>query len=124
MDHAGIKNPNAMRAFLILGVLVGTMALFNPTEDDFRAFVTERASEAVSDRARSAGGRLFSDVVGSVGGTLAGAVAARTVRRDNYFVVSLYTIDIDGPQRNGEEWRFLGLAKQFIPLSQPESMGG
>ncbi len=113
-----------MRVLLILGVLVGTLALFNPDENDFRAFVTERASEAVSDRARSAGGGLFADVVGSVGGTLAGAVASRTVRRDSYLVFSIYTIDIDGPQRNGEEWRFLGLAKQFIPLSRPEGLGG
>lgn len=113
-----------MRVLLILGVLVGTMALFNPTEDDFRSFVTERASEAVSDHARSAGGSLFAGVVGSVGGTLAGAVASRAVRRDSYVMFSIYTIDIDGPERNGEEWRFLGLAKQFIPLSRPESMGG
>jgi len=113
-----------MRALLILAVLAGTLALFNPGEDDFRSFVTERASEAVSDHARAAGGGLFADVVGSVGGTLAGAVARRAVQRSDYFLFSLYTIDLDGPLRTGEEWRFLGVASQFIPLKQPDSLEG
>jgi hypothetical protein len=113
-----------MRILLVAGVLLGTLALFNPDEEDFRSYVTERANEAISDRARSAGGSIFSDIVGSVGGTLAGHVASRTVRRDEYYVFSVYTIDLDGPQRRGEEWRFLGLAKQFVPLHTPDSLGG
>lgn len=112
-----------MRILLILGVLIGTLAIFNPDEEDFRSYVTERANEAISDRARSAGGRIFSDIVGSVGGTLAGHVASRTVVRDDYIVFSLYTIDLDGSQRTGEEWRFLGIAKQFVPLNTPDSLG-
>jgi hypothetical protein len=111
-----------MRFLLILGVLVGTLAIFNPDEGDFQAFAAERAAEAVSDRARDVGGGLFADVVGSVGGTLAGAVARRTVHRDDYLVCSIYTIDLDGPSRQAEEWRFLGVAGQFIPLKKPVSL--
>ena len=113
-----------MKIFLIAAVLLGTLALFNPGEDAFRTFVRERANEMVSDRAREAGGGLFGSIAGSVGGALAEAFASRTVQRDNYLVASVYTIDLDGPGRDGEEWRFLGVAKQFIPLSRPASLGG
>jgi hypothetical protein len=113
-----------MRFLLILGVIVGTLALFNPGEDDFRVFVRERAAEMATDRARAAGGDLFGSVVGSVGGALAEAFASRAVERDSYLVASVYTLDLDGPEHDREEWRFLGVAGQFIPLKKPASLGG
>ena len=108
--------------FFILVILVGTLALFNPSREDFRAYAQERMQDTISDEARRAGGGLFGDVAGAVAGTLAGALADRTVRRDNYLVFSLYTVDLDGPNREAQEWRFLGIAKQFIPLKKPAGL--
>jgi hypothetical protein len=114
-----------MRIGLVLVlILLGTLALFNPSPEDFRAFAQQRVQDTISDHARAAGGGLFGDIGAAVGGTLAGALANRTAQRDNYFVASVYTIDLDGANRDAEEWKFLGIAGQFIPLKKPESLGG
>ncbi len=112
-----------MRFFLILAVVVGTLAVFNPGEDDFRVFVREKASETVTDLARDTGGGLLGGVIASASGRLAEAFASHAVQRDNYVVMSVYTIDLDGPEHDRQEWRFLGVAGQFIPLKKPASLG-
>jgi len=108
--------------FALLVVLLATLALFNPKPDDFNAFVQQRMQDTISDRAREAGGGLLGDIGGAIGGTLAGALARHTAERDNYLVASVYTIDMDGDEQNAEEWRFLGIAGQFIPLHTPDSL--
>ena len=113
-----------MRFALILAILVATLALFNPSHADFQAFVQDKLQETISDHARAAGGGLFGEVAGALGGALAGAFASGVVERDNYVVCSVYTVDLDGPNRDAEEWRFLGVAGQFIPLKKPASLPG
>ncbi len=111
-----------MKLLFVLGILVGTLALFNPTEADFRAFVQERMTDTISDVGRAAGGSFLGVVAGEIGGRLASTLAAETVERDNYFAFSIYTVDLDGPDRGDEEWKFLGVARQFIPLKKPASL--
>ena len=112
-----------MRFLFFLVIVLGILAVFNPTREDFRAYAQERMADTISDRARAAGGGLFGDIGGAIAGGLAGSLASNAAQRDNYYVFSLYTIDLDGPSRDAEEWRFLGIAKQFIPLKKPASMG-
>ncbi len=107
---------------VLLLILAATLALFNPTQDDFRAFVQERMQDTISDHARAASGGLLGEIAGGIGGTLAGALAGRAAQRDNYVVASVYTIDLDGPNRDAQEWKFLGIAGQFIPLKKPEGV--
>ncbi|HYE95898.1 MAG TPA: DUF4359 domain-containing protein [Rubricoccaceae bacterium] len=109
-----------MKFLFFLLIVLGTLALFNPNEEDFRYYVQERMTDTISDHARDVGGGFLGDIVGGVGGTLASALASRTVDRKNFLVFSLYTIDLNGADREGGEWRFLGVAKQFIPLEQPQ----
>lgn len=111
-----------MKFLFFLAILAGTLALFNPNEDDFRTFVQERATDTISDYGRATGGSLLGVVAGEIGGRLMSALASETVERDNFFVFSLYTVDLDGSPGDAEEWRFLGIAKQFIPLKEPASL--
>ncbi|MEX1055135.1 MAG: DUF4359 domain-containing protein, partial [Rhodothermales bacterium] len=56
------------------------------------------------------------------GANLAGEYVDRITERKNYFVFSTYTIDLDGPDEEGDEWEFVGVADQFIETARPESM--
>jgi hypothetical protein len=42
---------------------------------------------------------------------------ARETERTDYLLASVYDLDLTGPQREGGEYRFLGIAGQFIELS-------
>lgn len=107
--------------FLLLGlvVLLGVLAFLNPSPDAFEAFARERTRDVVSENAREAGGGVFGNLAGALAGEVAGAMAGGAVVRHNYVVFSTYTLDLNGTQREGEEWRFLGIGGQFVELARP-----
>jgi hypothetical protein len=111
-----------MKAFLFFLVVLGTLALFNPGQDDFVAHVQERARDVVSENARAAAGGLLSGVAGALAGEVAGAIAGGSVERNNYFLFSSYALDLNGRQNEGGEWRFLGIGGQFFELERPEML--
>jgi hypothetical protein len=41
--------------------------------------------------------------------------------RTDYYVASVYRIDLNGPE-DGGAWAFLGLANWFIPIEHPEAV--
>lgn len=107
-----------------IAVILATIALvalfiFNPEMETFQQFV-ETHSERLLERefGDSTLGRALSGVAGS----LAGSYVDRITERDNYLVFSIYTIDLDGDRGDEEEWRFLGMAGQFLELEQPASL--
>ncbi len=107
-----------MRSLLILILIAVLLAVFNPDESDFKAFVRDKSGEMVGEQV---GGRL-GDVLGSLGGGMAADAVLRVTRRDNYYVFSTYTVDLDGPAATGNEWKFLGIATQFVELHRPDAL--
>lgn len=103
---------------LVLVILIA-LAFFNPEMEQFRTFV-EAQSERILLQETGEGrlGRFFS----GVGSALAGSYVDRITERDNYVFFSVYTIDLDGPEQEENEWRFLGLGNQFIELERPEAL--
>lgn len=113
-----------MKIFMFLGILLGTLALFNPSQDDFTAFIRERTRDVVSEYGRAAGGGLFRSAVSSLAGEVAGAIAGGSVERRNYILASTYSLDLNGMGREGGKWRFLGIGGQFFELERPAMLEG
>lgn len=96
---------------------LAALALFNPAPDAFDDYVEARAEEFLSDEiGDSRLGQMLSDL----GAGVTRSLVRRVTDRDNYFFFSIYTIDLDGPDADEAEWRFLGLAGRFFELRRPE----
>jgi hypothetical protein len=107
-----------MRVFLIVLLFVAVaLVATNPGPESFERFVREHAARQIEAQNLPGGGLL-----GQLGGGLLGQMARQHVERDNYLLFSVYTLDLDGPQREGEEWRFLGIGTTFLELQRPESL--
>lgn len=107
-----------MKAGLVVLVLaLIALALFNPDMEDFQLFVETSTEELIRDEV---GEGLLSDALSALGSGLAGEHVDEVTRRRNYFIFSTYTIDLDEEPDSGDEWRFLGLAGQFLELDRPD----
>lgn len=100
-------------------IAVIALAFFNPGMDDFRTFVRAQAEGMIQ---RETGESELGGLLSDVGGSLAGRYIDRITERRNYFVFSTYTVDFDGDDSEAEDWRFLGIAGQFVELDRPESI--
>ena len=108
-----------MKTIFFLVLIAILLAVFNPDMENFMAFVREQSEVIIRQQAGdSALGRALS----GAGASLAGDYVDRITERTNYFVFSTYTIDLDGPDEEGGEWEFVGIADQFIETERPESM--
>ena len=109
-----------MRTALFLAVIaLVVLAALNPSMDDFEVFAAQQSELMIEQETGD-------DVLGSVLGGAAGSIVERYINRvaerENYLVFSTYTVDLDGPEADEEEWRFLGLAGRFFPLEEPASV--
>lgn len=111
-----------MKFFFFLLIVFGTLALFNPDDADFAVYVNEKAQTAVADRARTGGQGFLSSNTGSSATALSSAFSEGAFQRNNYFVFSTFTADLDGPDGNRGDWRFLGVGNQFIEMRKPASI--
>lgn len=108
-----------MRTGIVVALLaVIALALFNPGMDDFRLFIEANAEQIIL---RETGDTAFGRILSGAGGSIAAEVVNRITERQNYFLFSTYTIDLDGPESDDEDWRFLGIAGRFVELDRPES---
>ena len=107
----------------ILGLLVVVgavvLAALNPGMNDFEGFAQEQSERLIR---RETGDSELGKLLSGVGSRLAGSYIDRITERQNYVLFSTYTVDLDGPERDEEEWRFLGIADRFVVLEQPASM--
>lgn len=109
-----------MRTAIVV-VLLALIALFffNPGMDAFKTFIETRSEVVLREQTgEGALGRALS----ALGSSLAGSYVDRVTERADYLFFSTYTIDLDGPDEEGEEWRFLGMAGQFLELDRPEAL--
>ncbi len=107
-----------MRTGLVaLTVIVIALAIFNPGMDQFRQFVRQRTELAIEEET---GGSMLGRALSGAGASLAGDYVDRVTERENYYLFSTYTIDLDGAQGENQEWRFLGIAGQFFAVDRPE----
>lgn len=87
----------------------------NPGMNDFKQFVEQRTAQRIEeDTGRGALGRALA----GAGARLLSDNAEAVTERTSYLVCSMYHVDLDGD--GSDEWRYLGIARQFVELS-PET---
>ena len=112
---------------LLLGLALAAVVLaaLNPGPEAFSAFLQERIATEVAERADEATGGALSDGVTDFLADRLGQAAAEIVdqefEHDNYYVWSVYRVDINA-WRPGGEVEFLGIAGKFFPLRMPEAL--
>lgn len=99
--------------FVGLLVVAGALFLLNPGEDKFQEFVADEIATQISGEGGGIGG-----IVARRLGRAASGLARDFVRREDYYLWSIYTADLNGRAPDGE-WRFLGIAGTFITLDRP-----
>jgi hypothetical protein len=104
-----------MTKLLLALVVVGALAVFNPSMDDFETFVEQRTEERIQERT---GEGALGDALAGAGSRLLGANVGAVTERTSYVVCSVYHVDTDSD--GADEWRFLGIADQFVEVQAPE----
>lgn len=108
-----------MRKFTIPILILVALMAFNPKKEKFYDLVESRSDEIFSNElGNSAVGGLLAEL----GSGLARNLAEKFTDRTNYLVASVYTIDLDGEEHDENDWKFLGIAGQFIELQRPEAL--
>lgn len=105
--------------FLVLAAILVGLYLFNPNMAQFEDYVETR-SEAFMQR--KVGDGVIGQTLSDLGSSLLGSQVGRFTERSNYLFFSLYDIDLDGQEKHEQQWKFLGLAGQFIPLQKPAAL--
>ena len=101
-----------MKKLVALLAILVAMAVLNPEMRDFRDYV----ENTVGDRLAA---EIDSDALKQLGAGAVALLAEQVSVRKNYFVFSTYTIDLDGPDRKGSDWLFLGIGDMFFQLREP-----
>ena len=94
---------------LFIVILVG-LALTNPGPDAFGLFAQKTISDEIARQVPGIGG------LGEYAARLIAPYVTDQAVRTNYGLGSIYELDLTGPNVRGAEYRFLGIAGQFIPL--------
>lgn len=103
---------------LLVIVAAAALALTNPTMADFETFAADQLEDVLQ---REAGESALGQALAGAGARIAGSYVDRVADRKDYVLYSLYTIDLDGPGQEANDWRFLGLGGRFVELHRPEA---
>ncbi len=108
-----------MRTLLFLAILAVVLFLFNPGQDDFYEFIESKSSTYFQNEI---GESKLGDLLAQWGGDVTRFLAAQATERQNYLLFSTYTIDLDGSEKDENDWRFVGVAGQFFEWDRPEGL--
>ena len=101
---------------IVLLVVAAILYVTNPDKDDFKEYMAEKIKEEIAKETKDEGDvatifKPFAEGLAQLGGALGSAFA----ERHNYYLFSIYSFELPS-DKNQETKRFLGIAKQFIPL--------
>lgn len=106
-----------MKTFFIVLVIVGALLAFtNPDKEDFRKHAEHVVAKELVNSAQPIPG---GDILGRVGGVIAGELAADAFVRNNYFLFSTYELDLNSSGARVGKWKFLGIGTMFFELDRP-----
>lgn len=103
-----MKKSKFLLTVIVSAALGAALVATNPTLDQFEDWMQERSKEKLDENAEEG---LFGGALNDIFGDIMGAVGKANTTRDDYYVVSLYTVDL------GEDtYRYLGICTTFMPL--------
>ena len=100
----------------VLIIVAGGLFVTNPEKSDFITYIDEHVNDAITDGTDS----RFGQLLGDLGGSIAGGVAKTMGQRKNYGLFSLYEFDIDDDRRDNQKWQYIGIAGQIWELNKDE----
>jgi hypothetical protein len=103
--------------FVGLILVAGLLYLLNPGPEAFQEFLQAEAAARAREEAGASGSNV-TDFLDDRLGRRAGRVDIEDVGRENYYVASVYRVDLNG-RFPGGEWEYLGIAGWFTPIEQP-----
>jgi hypothetical protein len=99
---------------IAIGALLGAT---NPSRAEFNGFVQSYVASKIEEEARKRG-EENPDNAGQIGGALVGLVMpALPIERRNFLAFSIYDVNLSTNDAS-KNCSFLGIAGQFIPLSE------
>lgn len=109
-----------MRTLLIfLFVAVVTLSVYNPTMDDFKAYVEAETLKREQEQAmNNIVGRLLTGNEVNMNTSLMGS----STERDNWLLFSTYKVSLLDKDQALREWRYLGIGSFFFVLEAPHEM--
>lgn len=102
---------------ILLAVALFVLAVLNPGPSDFEAFAQTQSAALIQNET---GDTAIGRVLAEAGSAIASRFIRRHTDRTNYVLFSVYTLDLDGEDASGGDWRFLGIADHFVELERPE----
>ncbi len=94
---------------VVLALGVAFLAYTNPSEEDFVAYVRQSADASTSSN-------MFEQVASRVISEAAGLDAKLNVRREDYFMFSVFTYK--GPLSNHDPIKILGMVHRYCDLNE------
>ncbi len=87
------------------------LAVTNPSTEDFKDYLKEEMFREYKEEQKSGG--ILGDLLAKGASAIIAELASATTQRENYYLFSIYTIQID----TSKSRKYLGIAGQFIPLN-------
>lgn len=105
-----------MKTIIILAIVGALLIFMNPDKEDFREHAERVVANELATTAQSIPG---GDILGRVGGMVAGELAADAFTRNNYLFFSTYELNVNSPGLEAGKWKFLGIGTMFFEIERP-----
>jgi hypothetical protein len=102
-----------LKKLVALFAILVALAILNPDMRDFRDHVEDTIGDRIAEETSSS-------ALKQLGAGAVAFLAEQVSVRKNYLLFSTYTIDLDGPDREGNDWHFLGVGGIFVQLREPD----
>lgn len=103
---------------VVIAILLAALIALNPGPDRFEKVLESK----IRDELQQSGTEMVGEAGGVLGdflGVQVAPLAGAAFQRENFYVFSLYSLDLNGEEEGGT-WKFLGIANTFLPLEQPD----
>lgn len=109
-----------MRTLLIfLFVSVVTLVFYNPTMDDFKDHIEAQTRERQRELSmNNMVGRMLTGEQVNMDTSLMGS----STERNNYLIISTYTISLTDADNTLREWKYLGVGGFFFEMESPAAI--
>jgi|GEM_PF-701839 len=104
---------------LLLGAGLAALLFTNPDMPAFKEFVEARSAQTITAQT---GDGAFGKVLSKYGSRVAAALVNRVSERKDFYLFSIYNIDLGGDGQPDDRWRFVGVGGHFLAVEVPDML--